>query len=82
MDAELLTQVLDVLTDSAIADGLDPDLGKIAFEFDGKGGVKITSTSAAGVDYSTDATAEDIAAALGMEPVEEPEAAVPEKAAA
>lgn len=80
----MLSEMIEIVIDAALADGMDPDVKSLSLEVGEDGGVTIKSTSGAGVEYANDLAAEDLAAALDLEsaaPAEESEPAAAEVAA-
>lgn len=73
----MLPEILSSLADAALADGMDADVATITFVFGADRGVKLSATSGAGVEYTSDVTAEELMVALDLEGPEAADAEVP-----
>lgn len=70
--ADILPDTVDAILEAAIADGMATDLSELSFKFDAKGNVAIEAKPADGsAPYTNDMSADEIAAALGMDVTED-----------
>lgn len=78
-DPEMSAEIILAVLDAAFAAGMSPDIKSFSVEFSDKGDAAVKATDSAGNAFDAAVSADDLAAAMDLEPADgEPDAAADE----